>query len=383
MRNFLKARSLVLWVIVLGVMSGVLWASFYRIDEITKGTATVIASSRIQYIQAVDGGVLEKLLVKEGDRVESGQVLATLDTIRFQASYNELSARVAALKAQIVRLRAEITGSADLVFPAELSSFTEIIAVQRALFRQRKKSLEEELSTLQIAVDLANEDAVLVRQLGKEGDVSRSELIRVERALNDARAQYVNRKNKFFQEVSAELAKLEDDLAQNQEVKVQREKILQDSAFRAAVPGIVKNVRFTTPGAVLRGGEELMQIVPVDDELLLEAKIRPVDIAHVKTGLFANIKFDPFDHTIYGAVNGQVVYVSPDTIKEEGKNADLTYYRVHVVIPGNPVTTQIGRKLDILPGMTAQVDIRTGKRTVMDYLLKPLKKTLSDSLGER
>lgn len=383
MRNFFKARSLVLWVIVLGVMSGILWASFYRIDEITKGTATVIASSRIQYIQAVDGGVLDKLMVKEGDRVERGQVLATLDTIRFQASYNELGARVAALKAQIVRLRAEITGSSELVFPAELNTFTEITDVQRALFRQRKKSLEEELRTLQVAVDLANEDAILVRQLGKEGDVSRSEQIRVERALNDARAQFINRKNKFFQEVSAELAKLEDDLAQNQEVKTQRGKILIDSVFRAATPGIVKNVRFTTPGAVLRGGDELMQIVPVDDELILEAKIRPVDIAYVKLGLPANIKFDSFDHTIYGSVHGSVSYISPDTLKEEGRNMDQTYYRVYLVIRGNPVQSHTGRQLEILPGMTAQVDIRTGSRTVMDYLLKPLKKTLTESMGER
>lgn len=383
MRNFLKARSLVLWVIVLGVTAAVLWASFYRIDEITKGTATVIASSRMQFIQAVDGGVLDKLMVKEGDRVERGQVLATLDTIRFQASYNELDARVAAFKAQIVRLRAEIIGAAELIFPAELRPFSEITDVQRALFRQRKKSMEEELQTLQIAVDLANEDAVLVRQLGKEGDVSRSELIRVERALNDARAQFVNRKNKFLQEVSAELAKLEDDLAQNQEVKTQRGKILSDSVFRAATPGVVKNVKFTTPGAVLRGGDELMQILPVDDELILEAKVRPVDIAYVKLGLPSNIKFDSFDHTIYGAVNGRVSYISPDTLKEEGKNMDQTYYRVHLVIRGNPVQSHTGRQLEILPGMTAQVDIRTGSRTVMDYLLKPLKKTLTESMGER
>jgi adhesin transport system membrane fusion protein len=126
-----------------------------------------------------------------------------------------------------------------------------------------------------------------------------------------------------------------------------------------------------------------MQIVPIDDDLIIEAKIRPADIARIRTGLEANIRFDPFDYTIFGGVTGSVIYVSADTLKEETQRGQEIYYRVHVSSLSNPVTTTTGKTLEILPGMTAQVDIRTGDRTVMNFLLKPIRKTLSESFGER
>ena len=147
--------------------------------------------------------------------------------------------------------------------------------------------------------------------------------------------------------------------------------------------GIVKNIKVTTVGGVLRAGEEIMQIVPVDDDLIIEAKIEPTDIAYIRPGLVANIRFDPFDYTIFGGVTGKVLYVSADTLKEETGQGEDIYYRVRVSSSSNPVTTTTGKVLEILPGMTTQVDIRTGDRTVMDYLLKPLRKTLMESFGER
>lgn len=375
--------SVVLWVLVLGLVAAIVWASVYRIDQVTRGVGTVIASSRVQVIQAVDGGVLKLLKVREGDVVKQGEVLAVLDQTRFAAQVMELDSRLAALYGQAARLRAEVTGAAEISFPESVNKFPELIAVQRALFTQKRQGLEEELRTLGVAVKLAREDAQLVAELAKTGDVSRSEVIKAERALNDAEAQLINRKNKYYQDARVELAKTEDDIGQNEQIRTPRAQQLADSVLKAPVDGIVKNVRITTQGGVLRAGDELLQIVPLDDVLIVETKIRPSDIALLKPELKATIRFDSFDYTIYGAVSGKVAYVSADTIKEEGKTGELTYYRVHVSTSAKSVVTSTGKTLDILPGMTAQVDIRTGDRTVLEYLLKPLRKTLTESFGER
>jgi adhesin transport system membrane fusion protein len=360
------------------------WAMVSRIDQVTRATGEVIASSRVQVIQAVDGGVLAELGVREGDRVKPGQLLARLDQTRLGAAEGEVAARLYALKARAVRLRAEVTGAPTLVFPADFpAAYEEQVAVERALFRQRRQGLQEELRTMQVAVTLSNREQALVNQLLKSGDVSSSEVLRAERGLNEANAKLINRKNKFLEDSRLELARAEDEIAQNAQILTRRQQERADSVFTAQVDGIVKNVRITTVGGVLRAGEEIMQIVPLNDDLIIEAKVRPSDIAQVHAGLPANVRFDPFDYTIYGAVEGKVIYVSADTLKEDTQRGQDIYYRVHVSANSNPVTSTTGKQLEILPGMTAQVDIRTGDRTVMDYLLKPLRKTLTEGLGER
>ncbi len=374
--------SLVLWVLVIAFIIAVFWASRYRIDEFTRGVGTVIASSRVQLIQSVDGGVLKILNVKEGDRVKQGEVLAQLDQTRVAAAVRELDAKLAGLHAQDVRICAELTGASNLKFAPAVLQFPEIVSVQKALFKQRAHSFSEEMRTLSVAVDLAREDASLVSQLGKAGDVSRSEVIRAERVLNEAEAKKINRNNRYYQELQVDLAKVEEESAQDEQIRMQRAQQLKDSIFYAPVAGIVKNVRITTQGGVLRAGEELMQIIPVNDQLIVETKVRPADIALIKNGLPASIRFDAFDYTIYGAVDGKVLYVSADTLTEETRSGEQNYYRVHVET-ANPVVTRTGKVLEILPGITAQVDIRTGDRTVMDFLLKPVRKTLTESLGER
>lgn len=375
--------SMILWILVATMVALFIWASVYRVDQATRGSGSVISSSRVQVIQAVDGGVIKSLKVKEGDTVKHGQILAELDQTRSGASVKELDARLAAMKAQSVRLKAEVMGESKISFPPDVLHFPDLVRVQQSLFDQKRQSLIEELRSLEVAVKLAREDAQLVAQLAKSGDVSRSEVIRSERALNDAEAQLINRKNKYYQDARTELAKAEDDINQNEQVRTQRNQQVTDSVIKTPVDGIVKNVRITTLGGVLRAGDELMQIVPLDDKLILETKVKPSDIAHIRSGLTAANRFDAFDYTVFGAVDGKVVYVSADTIKEDTKTGEQTYYRVHVEIPANPVRTRSGKNLEILPGMTAQVDIRTGDRTVLEYILKPLRKTMTESMGER
>jgi adhesin transport system membrane fusion protein len=377
-----RGISLLVWLLLAALLAGGFWAFHQRIDQVVRASGSVIASSRVQIIQAVDGGVLASLHVREGDHVERGQMLATLDQTRVLAAARELELKLANLRAQAARLTAEAT-DAGLKFPDSLAEYPEPVALQRALFEQRRRSLQEELRTLGVAIDLAREEAKLVRELAKSGDVSRSEVIRAERALNEAEAQRINRRNKFLQEAHGELAKVEDEIAQAEQVLTQRRQQVEDMRFLASVPGIVKNVRVTTIGGVLRAGEELLQIVPVDDQLIVETKVRPAEIADIRPGLPANIRFDPYDYTLFGAVSGTVAYVSADTLQEESEKGVQTFYRVHVLTEGYPVTSQTGKTLDILPGMTAQVDIRTGQRSVLDYLLKPLRRTAAEAFGER
>jgi len=375
--------SRVIWILVAAFLVAIVWVSVYRVDQVVRATGTLISSSRVQVIQAVDGGVLESLKVKEGDAVTQGQVVAVLDQTRSAASVKEYDARLAAMTAQAARLRAEVTDAPAIRFPTGVEKFPEIVEVQNALFTQKRQGLAEELRTLTVAATLAREDARLVAELAKNGDVSRSEVIRSERILNDVEAQLVNRKNRYYQDARVELARTEDEIGQNEQVRNMRLQQLKDSTLVAPVAGIVKNVRVTTQGGVLRAGEELLQIVPLDDQLIVEAKVRPSDIGLLKKGLPANIRFDAFDYTVYGAVSGKVAYISADTLKEETRTGEQSYYRVHVVTSGNPVKTRTGRTVEILPGMTAQVDIRTGDRTVLEFILKPLRKTLTESLGER
>lgn len=375
--------SKVLWVLVAAFFAILVWSYFYRIDQVVRGSGTFIATSRVQVIQAVDGGMITSLKVKEGDRVAQGQVLATLDDGRSLAAVRELDGRLAALYAKAARLRAEIAGADFVKFPAAVEKFPEIIRVETALFNQRTSGFQEEMRTAAVAVSLAREDAQLVTNLASNGDVSRSDVIRAQKAVNEAEAMMINRRNKYLQEVGTDLTKAEDEIGQNEQVRAQRLQQLENTVLKASVPGIVKNMRLTTAGSVLRAGEELMQIVPVDDDIIVEVKVRPADIAQLRPGLPANIRVDPYDYTIYGAVAGKVSYVSADTLKEDTRAGEQVYYRVHVTTKGAPVVTQTGKEIEILPGMTSQVDIRIGDRTVLEYLLKPLRKTLTESFGER
>jgi adhesin transport system membrane fusion protein len=369
--------------LALGFAAFVAWATLFEIDEVTRAGGEVITDSRVQIIQAVDGGVLSELLVREGDRVDPGQILARLDQTRFASTVGEINARLYALRAKVARLRAEVVGS-ELIFPAGLvDKAPDTTSVERALFEQRRTGLSEEQRTLKVAADLARRELGLVQDLHKDGDASGAELLRAERGLNDAEAKLVNQRNQFLEDARLELTEAENQIAQNEQLLIRRLEEQASSVFTALVPGIVKNIRVTTVGGVLGPGDELMQIVPIGDDLLIESRVSPADIASVAPGLPANIRFDPFDYTIYGAVPGTVTYVSADTLKEQSEQGTSVYYRVHIRPDGFPAITTTGRTLEIVPGMTAQVDIRTGTRSLMDVLLKPLRKTLRESFGER
>lgn len=374
---------LMFWTTVVALVAVPIWAATFSLEQSAKATGEVIASRRVQNIESVDGGVIAELLVKEGDRVRAGQVLAVLDQTRVGATLAQVNARVYALRAKQARLRAEVTGAGSIAFPATNDpELRQISDLEFNLFHQRRQSLNQDLQSLNTNLQLARKQLQFVTRLKQTGDASGMELVKAQQGVNDGEARLNARRNKFYEDARLELTTTENELAQATQEQLRRNQEKKDSIFRSSVTGIVKNVKTTTIGGVVAAGEELMQIVPLNDTLLIEAKVRPADIGRITKGLSASVRFDPYDYTVYGSVNGKVSYVSADTIKEASPQGETTFYRVHISIPANPVRTNAGRTLEVLPGMTSQIFIKTGSQTLLDYILKPLRKTLSESFRE-
>jgi adhesin transport system membrane fusion protein len=344
----------------------------------------VIASSRTQVIQNLEGGIVAEILVREGDMVQKGQPLLRLDRTKVEASYLESRAKSISLEAVLLRLKAETFGTPLKFPPSMLKNYPEITSAQQTLYEKRQRALEEELASIERGIALARQELALNEPLLKTGDVSEVEVLRLRRQISDLEAQATNKRNKYFQDAQAELAKTEEDLAGIEQVVTQRKDQLDRVELVAPVRGIVKNVRATTVGGVVRPGDEVMQIVPAGDQLVIEAKVRPADVAFMKPGLKATVKLDAYDYTIYGTLTGHLTYISADTFNEENRAVtEQTYYRVHIETSDRQLSARKNEKIEIIPGMTATVEIITGSNTVLRYLVKPITKATNEALTER
>jgi len=358
------------------------WASFAEIDQVSRATGQVIPSGRVQIVQSTDGGVIEAINVKEGDRVRKGQILVTLDRVRLAAALDEGKAKVASLKTAKARIEAELFNK-QLVFPADVSDFPDFMANQRQLFSRRRVAQVQDIQALQRMLRLVEQELAMNRPLLEFGDVSRSEIIRLERSVADFEGQIANRQNKYLQDLQTEYAKVEEDLVSAEQTLTQRQSAFAVTRLEAPTDGIVKNVRLTTIGGVLRPSDEVLQIVPTGEELIVEAKVSPADIAYVRVGQIASVKFDAYDPSIFGSANGRVSYISPDTLTEQKPTGEQVFYRVHIRVDTKTMRPRVDQSIEIQPGMTATTEILTGYNTVLKYLLKPLIKTVDGSFGER
>ena len=358
------------------------WASFAEIDQVSRATGQVIPSGRVQIVQSTDGGVIEAINVKEGDRVRKGQILVTLDRVRLAAALDESKAKVASLKTAKARIEAELFNK-QLVFPADVSDFPDFMANQRKLFSRRRLAQVQDIQALQRMLRLVEQELAMNRPLLEFGDVSRSEIIRLERSVADFEGQIANRQNKYLQDLQTEYAKVEEDLVSAEQTLTQRQSAFAVTRLEAPTDGIVKNVRLTTIGGVLRPSDEVLQIVPTGEELIVEAKVSPADIAYVRVGQIASVKFDAYDPSIFGSANGRVSYISPDTLTEQKPTGEQVFYRVHIRVDTRTMRPRVDQSIEIQPGMTATTEILTGYNTVLKYLLKPLIKTVDGSFGER
>ena len=372
----------VIWTSLLALLSFLAWAWQAELEQLTRAPGQIIAGSRTQVIQASDGGVLSELLVKEGDKVAKGQLLARLDETKLRAAYFETRSRAVGLQATVARLQAELNGG-EPAFDSAINSYPQFRDSQRALLAQRRTSIRQETESLQTMLTLARRELAMVAPLVESGDAPQADLLRLERQIAELQSQITNRNNKYLQDAQSDLARAQEELAGVQQLLAQRADLLSRAELRAPVNGLVKNIRVTTLGGVLKPSEELMQIVPLEDELVVEARVRPADIAFVKIGQPASVKIDAYDYTIYGWLDGTVSYISPDTLTEDLRQGEQAYYRVQVKSGARHFAGKPGQTIDLQPGMTATVEMKTGSNTVLRYLMKPVIKTVRESLVEK
>ena len=376
-----RAR-LTLRLMALGLVLLVMWAAWGKVDQVTRAQAQVVAHARTQVIQSPDGGVLTELLVKEGDKVKAGQVLASLQKERAQAAVSETKAKVAALRITLARLQAELYGK-PLSFASDLKAYPDYISNQTDLYTKRQQAFREDLAALTKILELSDAELKINLQLEANGDVSRTEVLRLERSVADVRAQLASKKNKYLQDAQAEMTKAQEELSTQTELLRDRNQLLEHTVLTAPVDGVVNNIRIHTLGGVVRQGETVMELLPWSQELVIEAKVTPVDIAFVVVGQEAQIKVDAYDASIFGALRGTVDYISPDVLSEDTRQGLFLYYRVRIHPQPAHLQADKAQQIQLKAGMTASVDIKANERSVLSYLLKPISKALSQSMGER
>ena len=373
------------WVLHMTMLSTIvffLWAYFFEIDQVARAPGVVMPSSKIQIIQSKDGGVLLTLPVNAGDEVAEGQVIARFDQTDALASYEDAKAKAASLAANMARLEAEIYGY-EPIFPVETQEYPKFIKSQISLFQKRKASQSEQLAAMEGILKLVKEEISMNEPLLEFGDVSRTEILRLRRQEAELKAEITNKRNSYFKDTQAEYNETEEELESARQALVQKERQLSQKTLNAPMRGIVKNIRVTTEGGVIRPGEEVMEIVPIEEDFVIEAKLSPSDIGFVHLGQMATVKVDAFDYTIYGSLQGKVVYISADTLDEQSADAKEPYYQLQVRTQGRRFSSSQDSDLQILPGMTTMVEVKTGKNTILNFLLKPVTKTFSEALGER
>ena len=380
--NELATSRLILWLTAIILAAFFSWAYFFEINQVSRAPGAIMPSSNVQIIQSQDGGVIRAIKVAAGDQVQRGDIMIELDDTNTKADLREAEAKAAGVSASLARLRAEIyETTAD--FSGIALAYPQFVVSQKALMEKRRSAQNAEIEALKGILALIREEIEMNLPLMQQGDVSKTEILRLRRQEAEFVAKITNVQNEYFKEAQAEHNQLEEELEGVKQAIVQRRRQLEEKTIAAPINGIVKDIRITSEGGVIRPGEEIMEVVPVEKEFLVEAKLSPADIGFVSIGQVASVKVDAFDYTIYGDLQGQVSYISADTLDEKAPQGDIPYYKMHVITDGSKFSGKSDKALQIIPGMTATVEVQTGKNTILNYLLKPITKTFEESMGER
>lgn len=363
-----------LYLVLIIVTSAITWASLAKVDVITHATGKIVPDASEQVIASLEGGILRALHVREGQVVEAGQDLVQLDPTKFAAQQNEGQAKRVSLMGTIARLTAEANGQ-PLRFPPEVRLDRDVVTNETDAYQARRRSLEEAVTMTRRNVTLAERELDNAETMANRGLMSEVEVMRLRRQRNDLQMQIAERGNRFRQDAYTELLKVRTELAQLDEQQVVREDALKRTTLKSPVRGIVKNIRIGTIGGVVTAGAPIIEIVPLSDTLLVEAQLKPADIGFVRVGQPVQVKLSAYDFNLYGGLQGTLEYISPDALGEDkaplpGK--DGTYYRARVRTTSSTLRAKGGEPLQVMPGMVANVEIRTGDRTVLDFILKPM-----------
>lgn len=367
-----RGPSLIVWLVAAAVATFLVWASFAALDEIVRAEGQVASRDRPQIVQNLEGGILAEMLVAQGDPVEPGQVLARLQDTAFAAEVQDLTARVDAAEVRRLRLEAELAGQDRLVVPDDIAARAGgIVASERALLVARMADVATQTEGALLIVEETRRELAVMEDLYARDIAALIEVTRARKANTDAEARYnellssaeLDRADAYA-EVLRDLGTLRAELA------LARDRLAR-TVILSPMRGVVNEVRIATIGGVVRPGEEIFEITPAGDALFVEARVRPEDIANVAPGQRATVKLSAYDYTIYGALTGEVVFVSADTFEDERRPDAPPHYRVTVALDPAALTDR-QQGIELRPGMQASVELHTGERTVLQYLAKPL-----------
>jgi adhesin transport system membrane fusion protein len=376
----LSRATMVVKIFVLLIVIGLIWAYFAILDEVSTGDGKVVPISREQVIQSLEGGIVSKLMVQENQVVERGQLIAQLDPTITESGVGESTANYRAALASAARLTAEVNQT-PLTFPDELDAFPELVTTETKLYEARRRNLDETLQWVEQSLKLVRQELNVNEGLNAMGAASSVEIIRLKREEVELELKKVETSTKYVVEAREELAKANAEITSLSSVIKGRSDSLSRLTLRSPVRGIVKNIEVSTIGGVVPPNGKLMDIIPLGDQLMIEARILPRDIAFIHPDQRATVKITAYDYAIYGGLDGKVVTISPDTIQDE-VDPEIYYYRVFVKTEKDALNNDAGKEFPISPGMVATVDIHTGQKSVMDYLIKPFNKA-REAMRER
>ncbi|WP_010141901.1 HlyD family efflux transporter periplasmic adaptor subunit [Oceanicola sp. S124] len=367
-RQTLRRARMTIQLIVLSMGIAVAWAHFAQLNEITRGDGRVVPLRRMQTIQSLEGGILSSLAVQEGELVQEGQLLARLDPTRSEAAFRATSGEIEALRAEVARLEAEVLEQPMLDFGADP---TEVEAGELRLFEARRTKLEASLQALDAERQSVQAQIDITSPLAEGGSVSKIDVLQLQQRRAELDGKISDTRNAYVQDAYKDLAARRSKLATLEQELVRKQDEFQRTEIRSPVEGRVNNIDITTLGGVVQPGEPIMQITPTDDQLMLETKVLPRDVAFIAPGMPASVKITAYDFSTYGDLRGTVTQISEDTVEEDTAQGPQDFYRV-MVRTELGYLERYGEKYYIRPGMLAQVDIESGERSVLSYLTRPL-----------
>jgi adhesin transport system membrane fusion protein len=383
----MEPANAAVWAVYLmltALVVAITWSSLAQVDMITRTDARVVPEGREQVIASLEGGILREMKVREGQAVVPGQALALLDPTRVEAQQGESRAKRLSLLATVARLQAEATGR-PLHFADELKATPEVVRAETDSYQARQRALNEAMGVNTRNQRLLEREMAMSEQMAAKGLMSEVEVMRLRRQVNDLAMQNQERINRFRQEASAELVRNQTELTMLGEQQVVRDDMLRRTTLTSPVRGVVKNIRLNTLGGVVAGGAAVMEIVPVGEQVLVELKIKPADIGFIKPGQAVEIKLSAYDYSVFGSLHGKVETLSPDALGDANApamaGADNTYYRALVRADAAALKAG-GKPLTVLPGMNGSAEIRSGRRSVLSFLLRPMLKA-NEAFTER
>jgi len=384
-----RVRTLTIWGLVVGLCLFFAWAYSFELQEITRGQGRVIPASKAQVVQSLDAGVLTELNVREGDAVKAGEQLLRIDDARSGPLYREAVEKWLGLAAQAARLRAEALGI-PITFPEPLQDHPQIMARERSAYAARRTALDEQVLAMERSMALISREIEMIEPLVDKGVISEVELLRLSRQRSDIQAGIAERKNRYYTDANNELVKVETEMAMARENALARQDAFKRTVIRAPMDGVVKNIEVTTLGAVVPAGQDILEIIPVHDEMVVEAFVDPAEVAFLQVGQPVVVKLSAYEFNRYGGLDGVIRHISADTLQEQPSNGppasdevqlEPGLYKVLVAFTEQDVKRN-GKSLTPMPGMAADIEVKTGNKTVLEYVFRPLM-SVREALRER